>query len=91
MAFTEDLTVFFDTDDFAVVLTHSASTYNVIFDAEYSGEDMMEGSLPMAMISDSDSVGMGIGDTVTINAQDYTIREKQQDGTGVTNMIIEEQ
>ena len=90
MALTEDLTIFFETDEFAVVLTHSGSDYSVIFDAEYSGDEMMAGSLPMAMLPTSDASGMAIGGSVTIGGQAYTIREKQQDGTGVTNMILEE-
>ena len=91
MAFTEDLTMFFDTGDFAVAMTHDASTYNVIFDAEYSGDDMMAGSLPMAMLSASDAANVPVLDTVTISAVNYTVREKNQDGTGVVNLILEEQ
>ena len=91
MPFTEDLTAFFDVGEFASAMTHDATSYNVIFDDEYSGDDMMAGSLPMAMLSASDAANVPVLDTVTIRAVNYTVREKNQDGTGTVNLILEVQ
>ena len=91
MPFTEDLTAFFDVGEFASAMTHGATSYNVIFDAEYSGDDMMAGALPMALMSSSDAATIPALDSVTIDGTTYTVREKNQDGTGTVYLILEEQ
>lgn len=92
MAFAEDLTEFFDTTNgFAVVGTYSGSGYNGIFDAEYAGDGMMAGTIPTFTLTTSDASVMAINGVITINSVAHLIREKQQDGTGVTILILEEQ
>jgi hypothetical protein len=91
MAFAEDFTQFFDvTNGFAVVGTHSGTGYNGIFDNEYAGDGVMAGTIPIFTLSSSDASNMTEGDQITINAVVYLIREKQQDGTGVTILVLEE-
>lgn len=91
MAFAEDFSQFFDTTNgFAVVGTHSGNSYNGIFDNEYAGEGMIAGTIPTFTLESSDASNMAIGDQITINAVVYLIREKQQDGTGVSILILEE-
>lgn len=91
MAFAEDITAFFKAADFAVDVVYSGTTYQGIFDAEYADENLMAGSLPMATMSTSDASNIPVDGAVTISGTIYLVREKHQDGTGVTMLILEEQ
>lgn len=82
MAFTEDLTVFFDTDDFAVAATYNGATaVNVIFDAAYLAQLGMTGTNPVALGRAADFASP-VGKTLLIGSTTYTIRnsEPQDDG-----------
>lgn len=91
MAFTEDLSIFFDTDDFAVNATFTKSdnstvSKNIIFDNGTNQEVMydaqIEANTPSAMIKTSDLTGIVRGNNVSINAVNYKIErlEKLEDG-----------
>lgn len=74
MAFTEDLSVFFDTDGFALAATYNgASAVKVIFDAAYLENLGVAGTNPMALGRASDFAAP-VGKTLLIGATTYTIR-----------------
>lgn len=79
MAFTEDLSVFFDTGGFAVVATHSATPKSVIFERQYLEQLGIQTSAPTALGRKSDWTAVAQGDTVTIAAVAYTVAEFHHD------------
>jgi len=91
MALVEDLTVFLNTDDFAVEATWNATTVNVIFDAPYSQNLDIAGSNPSILVAAADMPGAAIGDAVVVNGTNYQIAEPPQpDGTGMVRIELEE-
>lgn len=77
MAFTEDLSAFFSTDDFAVPLTWGQVTAEVILDAP--DEEIIDGrvvSREYAITYEAaDLVGLAGGASVTVDGTAYTVRE----------------
>lgn len=94
MAFTEDLTEFFDTDDFAVPATIGAATVYGIFDNAYygiPGEAPITGTQPMFMAASSDLSAVVAGTTLVINSVTYTATgPAHADGTGVSVVTLRE-
>lgn len=91
MAFTEDISAFFDTDDFAVSATVGAATFNVIFDNAYlsaGGDAPVAGTQPMVTARSSDVSSVWIGNTMTINSVAYVVTGIHPDGTGVTVITL---
>ena len=100
MAFDEDISLFFDTDDgFAVLATFKGETISVIVDDDYytvQGEEVdISSSQLAAHCRTEDVVTAAQGDTLTIedgdHAGDYTISNVRPDGTGVTVLALEAQ
>lgn len=92
MAFTEDLTEFFDSDDFAVEAEWSEAPgepVNVIFDKAFIENLGIAGNSPVALGRESDFPGVEEGQTLTISGTVYKIITSQPDGTGVTTLIME--
>lgn len=98
MAFTEDLSAFFDTDDFAVeaVFTRGVdtiATVNVIFDVptEYVAYDQVNVAAdnPYCQAISSEVAAIRRGDTCTIDSVAYGVRLIKADGTGVTHIDLE--
>lgn len=91
MPFTEDLSAFFRTGDFATAATWNSATVNVIFDANYAEPlgNLVEGSAPIAIGRAADFVGVAHGQAITINAIAYTIRGVEPDGTGLVLLRLE--
>lgn len=92
MAFTEDLTQFFDTDDFGVAATIGAATVNGIFENQFlgaPGEAPVAGTVPTftCRTTDVSSVVSGTS-TAVINSATYTVVGIHPDGTGVTTLIL---
>jgi len=87
--FTEDLTAFFDTDDFAIAATlqGSATAVNVIFDAAHLEALGVSSANPAAMVKASDVSDADIGKTLTIDAVVYTIRDRQPWDDGATVLL----
>ena len=92
--------IFFDADDFGVAATFtpsggSASTVNGIFDKDYIAVDA-GGSVPVALeepkfiCKTSDVSTAAEGDSLVIDAVNYTVKVVESDGQGVTTLIIEE-
>lgn len=88
--FTEDLSVFMDTDDFAVTMTVNASSVNGILSNEYVIVDFVESKKPVFICSSADVVGVLHGDNVVAaDSTAYKVRGIQPDGTGITTLILE--
>ena len=87
--FTEDLTAFFDTDDFAIAATlqGSATAVNVIFDAAHLEALGVSSANPVALCKAADVSDADIGKTLTIDAVVYTIRDRQPWDDGATVLL----
>ena len=91
--------VFFGTDDFGSAATYtpsggSASTVNGIFDNDYALADPLGGvgvgsSDPRFICRTSDVSAAANGDALVVNSVTYTIRNVEDDGTGVTTLVLE--
>jgi hypothetical protein len=94
VAFAEDLTQFFDTDDFGVAATYNGSaTVNGIFDNGFSAignEPGVEGSMPAFTCRAADIPSVAHGDTLVISAVTYTVVGVHPDGTGVVTLALSE-
>jgi hypothetical protein len=90
MAFSEDLTVFFDVSaGFAVAATYKAGgtgtgvTRPVIFDRNALLQlDVISGNTPVALGIAADFSGAGTTDTLTINGTVYRITDLQAQDDG---------
>jgi len=101
MAFTEDFSDFFDTDDFAVAATitigeGSPGTVNGIFDDEYFdevgvGSLGVEGSKPAFHCAAADVPSIAHGDSVVISGTTYHVVNVRPDGTGLVTLLLEDQ
>lgn len=83
--FTEDLSPFFDTDDFAIAATYNGNTtLNVIFDRAYvEAYTGIAGTGPVALVQTSTLPDANPnGKTLVISGTTYTIRafEPHDDG-----------
>lgn len=101
MPFTEDLTAFFQTADFAyaAIWTPAAGggpyTVNVIFDNEnfdsLIGSAGATGLQPRCIAAD-DALAQGSGikrnDALVINGTTYKVADVQPDGTGITTLVL---
>ena len=94
MAFSEDLSEFFDVDDFAITATWNSQSVKGIFDNEYfdeTGGVGVESSNPVFMCTAADVSGIAEGDAITINATAYTVAgPPQPDGTGAVIIQLQE-
>lgn len=96
--FTEDLTVFFQTDDFATAATYKAGgsgagvTVNVIFDNPDSTHFGLSGTNPTVLVKASDIASFSIADTLTIGATVYRfINQEPLDDGAVVRIQLEKQ
>lgn len=89
MAFTEDLSVFFDTDDFAIAATYNgATTVNVIFDRSYLQTlGIVNGTDPQALAQASDIPTTAVGNTLLISGTTYTIRSREEQDDGALVLL----
>ena len=96
MPFTEDLSTFFNTDDFAInahIDDGSVKTaITGILDTEYVEVHGIEANHPVFLTADTTAAQ---GNTLTTNpdettSQDYTIQSVQPDGTGTYLLVLEE-
>ena len=92
----DDRAIFVGTDDFGVSATFGAATVNGIFDNEFVEVDAGGGvgfalQQPRFVCRTADVSAAAEGDTITINATGYTIRIVQDDGTGMTTLVLEKQ
>ena len=93
-----DRAAFFDTDEFGSAATWtpaggSATTVNGVFDSEYQEVAISQVgvalSQPRFVCRTADVSGAAEGDTLSVGATSYTIRVVQDDGTGITTLVLE--
>ena len=98
MPFTEDLTAFFDLDEFADAATFTpagggpAFTVNGIFDAPYqlnSARDVqIDTDKPRFTCRSSDVTAVRREDGCTIAGRQYDVLAVEPDGTGVSVVVL---
>lgn len=100
MAFTEDHSIFFDVDGFAIAFTYTPAggasvSLKGIFDEAYfeqSGAFDVSGNQPQIMFETASLASApAYGDAVCINETPFLIVEVQPDGTGITTLKLEKQ
>lgn len=93
MAFTEDLDIFLETDDFATTVTVDGSSVNAIFESAWVevniGQIPYSGIKPTLFGRASDFVGKH-GKVVVVESTNYTIVDMQQDGSGMVLVVLTE-
>lgn len=89
---TSDLTTFLNADEFAVSITYNSATIKGIFDDEYKAVNQLTGEVeataPQVVVKTSDISGIAHGNPLTINSTTYYVIGIQQDGTGLTTIIL---
>lgn len=91
MAFTEDISAFLRTDEFAVTATIGAALVPGIF---YNGYQTglagtMETTGPTFMGATADLSAAVEGTSLVINSVTYKVVDNQPDGTGMTALVLE--
>lgn len=91
--FTEDLTPFFNVDDFAVLVTDTnGSTFDAVFDNEAASKDVYSGQVInaspklLARTEDVDAYIQGV--RFEISDTNYWVRAILDDGTGVSEVQL---
>jgi len=89
MAMTEDLSVFFDTDDFAASATlNGVASGNVIIDREYlRALGMVDSTNPLALARASQYSESDIGATLAAGGTSYLIRSVQPQDDGAIVLL----
>ena len=91
--------IFFSTSDFGDAATYtpsggSAATVNGIFSKDYSLADL-GGSIsigsndPRFICRTTDVSSAASGDQLVVRSVTYTVRQVEDDGTGITTLILE--
>lgn len=97
MAFTEDLSQFFETDDFAVeaVITlpdSSLRTVKTIFNTPSQSVEIydtnIESDAPNLTVKTADLTGVKTRNSINVGGTDYLIEHISHDGTGVSTLFI---
>jgi hypothetical protein len=96
-----ELAVFFETNDFAVTATYtpfggSASSVSGIFDKEYleldsGGSVAFAINQPRFVCATSFVANAAEGDSLAVSGKTYKVVVVQDDGTGTTTLVLEEQ
>ena len=97
---SDDRADFLNTSDFGLAGTYtpnggSASTVNGIFDKPSSsipldtGEVDVDSNTPTFLCETSDVASAASGDTLTVSSVGYTVIGVQEDGQGMTNLVLE--
>lgn len=91
MPFTETLTDYLDTAEFATsaVFSGSGATVSIIFDDEFHDPIGMADSEPIARGRAEDFPGNVRGQTLTIGAVIYKITKIMPDGTGMVDLALQ--
>ncbi len=94
-----DRAIFFDVDDFGTAASYtpsggSAATVNGIFDNDFVEVDAGGGvgialQQPRFLCRTADVSSAAEGDALVISAVNYTVRIVQDDGTGITTLVLE--
>ncbi len=88
MAFSEQLTDFFNNSEFSKTALWNSFYRQVIFDNAYAEAFEVSGSNPFITVMAADFTGAAAGQSVVIDAVSYTISSPPKaDGTGI--LVIE--
>lgn len=92
MAFTEDLSLFFETDDFAVEAIFGTKKVNVIFNTPTQEVTVYDQEIvsdaPFLTCRTSDLSGVAPRSPVKVGGTTYTIARITNDGTGVSQVYL---
>ena len=91
MAFDEDLSVFFDTDEFADAVTYNGAPLVGIFDAAYFEASGIQGNQPVFICPTASVPAARHGDILVRSGVTYKVVGVEPDGTGITLLRLEKQ
>ena len=88
--------IFVSSNDFGDAATYNGGTVNGILDTQHleldaGGTVAFAINEPRFLCRTSDVSSAAEGDAITINATSYVIKVVQDDGTGMTTLVLEEQ
>ena len=89
--FTEDLTDFIDTDDFAVTVSLDGSSVNGIMSIEPVESNFVQTDKPVFRYAKTDKPYLAVGAYLVYDSIIYIVRNIEYDGTGIQSLILEEQ
>lgn len=91
--FAEDLTVFFNEDDFAVAATLQGVAVSGIFEEDYVEPlgNVVEGKAPVFWCRSASVASVAHGQTLITGGRTFKVRGVEQEGTGVVMLRLEEQ
>lgn len=88
MAFAEDLSPFFSTAGFAVDATLDGVAVQGIFDEAGVVDNGLAAVAPQFTLPTAQVPASPYGKVLTIGARNFTVREHQPDGTGVSTLVL---
>lgn len=83
----EDLSLFFNVDDFAVEVTIDGHKINGIFNSEYVETNFTQTKVPVFTYSKSDKSDVAINSVLVHDGITYKVKVIQHDGTGLINKL----
>jgi len=88
-----DRLVYFNVNEFGEVVTKGSDTFNGILFDDTDEELEIEGTNSVLICRTDDVTTYSVvrGDTLTIGGVSFKVRENKPDGTGVTELVLEEQ
>ncbi len=91
MAFTEDMSTFFDSSEFATVVNIAGVDVDVIFDDGYQAalSGFIDSSAPSIVGPTVTLSSLLQGSAITVNSIAYKVASVHPDGTGVSTLILE--
>lgn len=88
MAFTETISDFLDTNDFAIAATYNGSTtVNGIFDAAYLDVNGIGGTNPTFLCATASVAADPTGKTLVVSSVNYIIRGFEPQDNGATVLL----
>lgn len=91
MGMDEDLSVFFDTDEFAETITHveTGNTFAGILDLTFANEDMAEVVDAVIVAAAADVADLQARDRVDAKGQRFEVLTVRPDGAGLATILLE--
>jgi hypothetical protein len=91
---SDDLAIFFNTDDFGTAVTlPDSSIITGIFDNAYYQESFGEVSYShktaVLLVKDADAANINIGHTLILNAISYKVINKKPEGQGLSEIVMQ--
>lgn len=93
MAFAEDLTVFFNAQEFAHPALLSGVAVSGIFDEAYGlgavGLSGMSSTVPAYTLPTASIIGEPYGQPLVIGSRSFVVAAHEPDGTGISRLLLE--